>query len=40
LGAGRRRAELYRLGFVALIVEPIAPYFAALRRVSSNTERA
>ena len=27
-------------GFVALIVEPIAPNFAALRRVSSNAERA
>jgi hypothetical protein len=26
--------------FVARIVEPIAPYFAALRRVSSNAERA
>jgi hypothetical protein len=25
---------------VARIVEPIAPYFAALRRVSSNAERA
>jgi hypothetical protein len=26
--------------FVALIVDPIAPNFAALRRVSSNAERA
>jgi len=25
---------------VAVIVEPIAPNFAALRRVSSNAERA
>jgi hypothetical protein len=27
-------------GLVARIVEPIAPNFAALRRVSSNVERA
>jgi hypothetical protein len=27
-------------GFVALIVDPIAPNFLALRRVSSNVERA
>jgi hypothetical protein len=27
-------------GFVALIVAPMAPNLAALRRVSSNTERA
>jgi hypothetical protein len=27
-------------GFLARIVEPRAPYFAALRRVSSNAERA
>jgi hypothetical protein len=32
-GPGQRR-------FVALIVEPIAPNLAALRRVSSNAERA
>jgi hypothetical protein len=30
----------YRRGFVARIVEPIAPNFRALRRVSSNAERA
>jgi hypothetical protein len=30
----------YRRGLVARIVEPIAPNFAALRRVSSNFERA
>jgi hypothetical protein len=29
-----------RSGLVALIVDPIAPNFAALRRVSSNAERA
>jgi hypothetical protein len=29
-----------RIGFVALIVDPIAPNFAALRRVSSDFERA
>jgi hypothetical protein len=29
-----------RVGLVARIVEPIAPNFAALRRVSSNAERA
>jgi hypothetical protein len=27
-------------GLVARIVEPMAPYFAALRRVSSKAERA
>jgi hypothetical protein len=27
-------------GLVALIVEPMAPNFAAFRRVSSNAERA
>jgi hypothetical protein len=27
-------------GLVARTVEPCAPYFAALRRVSSNAERA
>jgi hypothetical protein len=27
-------------GFVAAMVAPIAPYLAALRRVSSNAERA
>jgi hypothetical protein len=30
----------WRVGFVALIVDPIAPNFAALRRVSSDVERA
>jgi hypothetical protein len=29
-----------RIGFVALIVDPIAPNFAALRRVSSDFDRA
>jgi hypothetical protein len=28
------------IGLVALIVDPIAPNFAALRRVSSDFERA
>ena len=28
------------LAFVALIVDPIAPYFFAFRRVSSNADRA
>jgi hypothetical protein len=27
-------------GFVARMVDPMAPYLAALRRVSSNVERA
>jgi hypothetical protein len=31
---------LCQAGFVARIVEPIAPNFAAFRRVSSNAERA
>ena len=32
-------AGVYRCGFVARIVEPIAPNFAALRRVSSDGDR-
>jgi len=34
------RLLLYRCGLVARTVEPMAPNFAALRRVSSNAERA
>jgi hypothetical protein len=30
----------YALGLVARMVDPIAPNFFALRRVSSNAERA
>jgi hypothetical protein len=46
LGQGRVRPKqnlqraAQRRGFVALIVEPIAPNFAALRRVSSDVDRA
>jgi hypothetical protein len=32
--------EPHQRRFVALIVDPIAPNFAALRRVSSNADRA
>jgi hypothetical protein len=38
-----RRADPVQMGLVGLvarIVEPMAPNFAALRRVSSNAERA
>src|SRR2546427_164363 len=39
--AGKRRQDLgAAAGLVARIVEPMAPNFAALRRVSSNVERA
>jgi hypothetical protein len=34
------RSHLYLLGLWAFTVVPRAPYFSALRRVSSNTERA
>jgi hypothetical protein len=33
-------ADVWRIGLVALMVEPIAPNFAALRRVSASFERA
>ena len=35
-----RGSTIIHAGLVARIVEPMAPYFAALRRVSSNAERA
>ena len=34
------RAGQRQVGFVARMVEPMAPNFAALRRVSSDVERA
>jgi ubiquinone/menaquinone biosynthesis C-methylase UbiE len=37
---GRPPTGVSQRRFLALIVEPIAPNFAALRRVSSNAERA
>jgi hypothetical protein len=42
-GRDRRRrvvVEVDQGRFVARMVEPMAPYFAALRRVSANVERA
>jgi hypothetical protein len=39
-GADSRIAGDHRCGLMARMVEPIAPYLAALRRVSSNAERA
>jgi hypothetical protein len=37
---GRHGSFQLMAGLVARMVEPIAPYFLALRRVSSNVERA